>query len=186
MDNLKGQFLISAKHLQDPNFYKTVVLLIEHGDNGAMGLVVNRPSAVNVSHALSGHLEIPEVEDPVFIGGPVEPGGLIVLHDRADLAQSDPVIPGIFVPSSASDFEEVIREATENPKHTSFRVYSGCAGWSPGQLEGELHRGDWYLLPATRDMVFEDDPYTLWEETLKRVAAVIPGTDHGPDHPERN
>lgn len=186
MDNLKGNFLVSAKHLHDPNFYKTVVLMVEHGENGAMGLVVNRPSAVNVSHALSGHLVIPEVDDPVYFGGPVEPGGLIVLHDRDDLAESDPIVPGIFIPQSATVFEDIIRAAIDDPTHTSFRVYSGCAGWSPGQLENELGRGDWYLVPATREMVFDDDPYSLWEETLKKVAAVIPGTESGIDRPECN
>lgn len=186
MLNLKGQFLISAKHLQDPNFYKTVVLLLEHGENGAMGLVVNRPSAVNVSHALSGHLEIPDVDDPVYFGGPVEPGGLIVLHDRSDLAESEPVVPGIFVPNSADVFEDVVRAAVEDPTHTSFRVYSGCAGWSPDQLENELNRGDWYVLPATRDSVFNEDPYSLWEESLKKVAAIIPGTDKDDARPELN
>jgi len=170
MNNLQGQLLVAAKHLLDPNFFKTVVLIIENNDNGAMGVVINRPSDIDVSHALSGHLEVQKLDDTVFYGGPVEPGGLIVLHDRGDLAESEAVVPGVYVPTRADVFEEVIRAAQQEPGSTMFRVYNGCAGWSPGQLESEMDRGDWYLVPADSETVFSEDPYSLWEQMIAQVA----------------
>ena len=186
MDNIKGQFLIAAKHLLDPNFFKTVVLMVENGEKGVMGVVINRPSDIAVSHALSGHLDVHDLADPVYFGGPVEPGGLIVLHDRADLSESDAVIPGVYVPTRADVFEEVIRAAEDDKGSTTFRVYSGCAGWSPGQLESEIERGDWYLIPAGSDLVFSEDPYSLWEQSLNLVASGTSIIDQRVDHPELN
>lgn len=186
MNNIKGQFLVAAKHLLDPNFFKTVVLMVEHGENGAMGVVINRPSDIAVSHALSGHLDVHHLGDPVYFGGPVEPGGLIVLHDRADLSESDAVIPGVYVPTRADVFEEVIRAAEDDQSSTTFRVYSGCAGWSSGQLESEIERGDWYQVPAESGIVFSDDPYSIWEESLNRVASENAIIDQRVEHPELN
>src|SRR5438132_1387425 len=109
-DSLRGQFLVSARHLRDPNFHKTVVLLVEHADTGAMGLVVNRPSGVSVAQALSQHFELPETEDVVFVGGPVEDSALFMLHNAGDLDAAElPVIPGLYVGSSAEVFEDVVR-----------------------------------------------------------------------------
>lgn len=186
MDNIKGQFLIAAKHMLDPSFFKTVVLMVEHGENGAMGVVINRPSDIAVSHALSGHLNVNHLGDPVYFGGPVEPAGLIVLHDRDDLSESDAVIPGVYVPTRADVFEEVIRAAEEDQGSTTFRVYSGCAGWSRGQLESELERGDWYLIPADSELVFSTDPYSIWEDSLNQVAAGSSIIDQRVEHPEMN
>lgn len=186
MDNLKGNFLVSAKNLIDPSFYRTVVLIIEQGSQGAMGLVVNRPSDISVSHALTGQLELPSIDDPVYLGGPVEPGGLIVLHDRGDITDSEPIIPGVFVPTNADVFEEVIQSAIENPAETTFRVFSGCAGWAPDQLEQEIERGDWYLVPAEQQAVFHDSPYDLWERMLKKISERLPFFDSDVPRPERN
>ena len=83
--SLRGQYLISGKWLRDPNFYKTVVLMVEHNAQGAMGLVVNRPSSVTVAHALSEHFNLPETDDLVYVGGPVEPSALFVLHNCEEL-----------------------------------------------------------------------------------------------------
>lgn len=186
MANFRGQLLIAAKHLLDPNFFKAVVLMVEQGDNGAMGVVINRPSDVAVSHALSGHLDVEGLEGPVYFGGPVEPGGLIVLHDRSDLSESEAVIPGVYVPTQAEVFEEVIRAAESDGNSTTFRVYSGCAGWSPGQLESEVERGDWYALPAEAEVVFSDDPYSIWEQATNEVAASHRFIDQSVDNPELN
>lgn len=186
MEQIRGQLLVAAKHLLDPNFFKTVVLMIEQSDNGAMGVVINRPSDIAVSHALSGHLDVQGMDENVFYGGPVEPGGLIVLHDRADLAESEAVIPGVYVPTRADVFEEVIRAAQDDEDSTTFRVYNGCAGWSPGQLESEMSRGDWYAIPASSEIVFSDDPYSIWEASMNEVAASQRYIDQTVENPELN
>lgn len=167
---LRGHFLIAAKRLRDDNFYKTIVLLLEHGDHGAMGLVINRPSSIKVSHALAGHFDLPDTEDVVYCGGPVEPSALVILHDDAAFSDNGPsVLPGLFVGGSPEAFEQVISEsaASDSLKH-SFRVFSGYAGWGPGQLEGELARGDWLTYPACREFVFYDDPYALYDVLLEK------------------
>lgn len=168
----RGQFLIAAPHLKDPNFYKSVVVIVEHGEHGAMGLVINRPSSVLVSNALSKHFDLPETGDLVFCGGPVEPLALFILHNAEDLCGKDPAVAsGLFIGSSGDVFEEVVRRGAESMANLKFRVYSGCAGWSKGQLEGEISRGDWYLLPACREAIYHDDPYLVYDLMLREVHA---------------
>ena len=82
--NLRGSYLIAGRHLKDPNFFRTVVLIVEHNETGSMGLVLNRPTDVEVRNALAGHFELPEADYPVYYGGPVEPNALFLLHDAAE------------------------------------------------------------------------------------------------------
>lgn len=153
--------------LRDQNFFKTAVLLIEHGSDGAMGLVINRPSSITVSNALAGQIELPPVEDLVFVGGPVEPAALIILHGASELDPNEPeVLPGLYVASSAEVFERIVSSLNGEGDELQYRVYSGCAGWAPGQLEGELARGDWFVLPGCAEFVFHEDPYTVWDMLL--------------------
>ena len=169
---LRGHFLIASKRLRDDsNFYKSVVLMLEHGEHGAMGLVINRPSSIRVAHALAGHFNLPETEDVVFCGGPVEPSALVILHDDSNFQDDGPsVLPGLFVGGSPEAFERVIADAAEEGKFNHcFRVLSGYAGWGEGQLENEIARGDWHTHPACRELVFHEDPYELHELLLKKV-----------------
>lgn len=168
-ETTRGQFMIAAKHLRDPNFFKTVVLMVEHNSGGAMGLVINRPSTVTVSQALSEHFTLPATDDFVYVGGPVEPSALFILHDAAELDSPEPaVVPGLYVGSSATAFESIVRSAAEEGGDCHFRIFAGCAGWGPGQLETEISRGDWHLISATVEDALEGDPYELWDETLTR------------------
>lgn len=172
METLQGQFLIAASRLRDSNFYKTVVLLVEHNSHGAMGLVVNRPSSVRVDHALCDHFGSLEIEDHVHVGGPVEPNALFILHNVCDYAPTEgSVVPGVYLGASEEAFENVVRNAASGDPCTSFRIFCGCAGWGPGQLESELANGDWLLLPASREFVFQHDPYDLYDAVLQTVYA---------------
>jgi putative transcriptional regulator len=169
-ESLRGHCLIAGKRLRDRNFYKTVVLLVEHSSDGAMGLVINRPSSVTVAHALSEHFKLPETDDLVYVGGPVEPSALFILHNSPEFDHSEsPVVPGVFVGSSEEAFEQIVRSSAEGNPDLRFRIYSGCAGWAPGQLEGELARGDWHSLPADTETIFGHDPYTVWENMVGKV-----------------
>jgi putative transcriptional regulator len=185
--SLRGHFLIANKHLKDTNFFKTVVLLVEHGADGAMGVVVNRPSSVKVAHALSDHFELPDDDNVVYLGGPVEPGALFILHNAPELdVQEKPVVPGLFVASSADVFESVVRAAASGQVGLSFRVFCGCAGWAPGQLEGELARGDWYLHRADACSLFHVDPYDLWDRQVASVNEANRILPKSPSRPEWN
>ncbi|MFN0196970.1 MAG: YqgE/AlgH family protein [Planctomycetaceae bacterium] len=185
--SLKGHFLVAAKHMRDSNFYRTVVLMVEHGLTGAMGLVVNRPSSISVSQALAGHIELPETGDLVYIGGPVEPGALFILHNQQDLDnQQAAVLPNLFVGGSPATFEHIVRSLQNSDDHIRYRIFAGCAGWGANQLEGEIDRGDWYSLPANEEFLFHPDPYSIWDLALTQIS--LPHRLHPelPQNPEWN
>jgi putative transcriptional regulator len=169
-ESLRGNCLVAAKSLRDPNFYKTVVLLLEHGEQGATGLIVNRPSSIKVSDALSGAFsELPQMEDVVFVGGPVEPGALLMLHN-ADIYQDSDTspVPGLYIGGSAASFEQVLLNCGGvNQPH--FRIFSGYSGWGPDQLEGEIERGDWLMHPGCCDLLFRADPYEVYDLVLQKI-----------------
>ena len=167
--SLRGNYLIAGRHLQDPNFYRAVVLIVEHNESGSMGFVLNRPTDVEIRKALSEHFSVPEAADPVYFGGPVEPSALFLIHDDAGQSEEElPVVPGLFLGANADTFEAIVTTAAEAGTH--YRVFSGCAGWGPEQLESELARGDWYLAPADPEAIFHGDPYEQWDTLIERVA----------------
>lgn len=184
--SLTGKFLISAKHLRDPNFYKSVVLMIEHNQTGAMGLVINRPSQVTVARALEGHFELPDTGDVVFTGGPVEKAALFILHNSEDFDGNEAVVPGLYLGNSASVFEEIVLSVSAGHDNLKFRIFAGCAGWSPNQLEGEISRGDWLTFPATTEMIFHPDPYAIWELVCQQLAQQGTYLPSIPSNPELN
>lgn len=186
MPSLRGQFLIAKPHIRDSNFFKSVVLMVEHNEEQAMGLVVNRPSSTTVAKALNGHMEATE-DALVYVGGPVEPAALFILHNAAHLDPGEEaVVEDILVGSSAEVFEQVVEAAEDEDRGIRFRVYAGCSGWGPGQLEGELARGDWFLFPGSEEMVFHDDPYVVWESLVTAVQQAHRILPHPTDNPEWN
>lgn len=183
--SLQGSFLIAANHLRDPNFYRSVVLMLEHNDNGAMGLVINRPSAMTIGKALSQQGSANESDAPVFVGGPVEPTSLFILHNCLALGKSDQeVAPGLFLAGSEDSFEQVVRSGKKPDTSVKFRLISGYAGWGEGQLESEVDRGDWRSIPADGNMVLEEDVYGLWElctRKFHRANRMLPHNSRNPD-----
>jgi putative transcriptional regulator len=164
VDSLRGQLLVASPALIDPNFFRTVVLVGEHGDEGAMGLVLNRPSAASVGEAVPDLEPLVDPLAPVFVGGPVRPSAVLVLAEW-----EEPELAGMlvgerigFVPAEA-EFE-ALEQATSRA-----RVFAGYAGWEPGQLEGEVERSDWVVAPADEEDVFGEDPDELWPAVLQRL-----------------
>src|SRR4029079_19610055 len=148
MDSLKGQLLLASPSLHDPNFRRTVVLVTEHNDEGAAGLVLNRPSPASVSYLVPELEELVEDTDPVWLGGPVQPNAVLVLGEFVD--PDDAAVPlfGSLGFPSLEDPDEVV------PATTRRRVFAGYAGWGAGQLESELGREDWIVEPARPDDAF--------------------------------
>jgi putative transcriptional regulator len=177
-ETLKGQLLIAGRALRDPNFFRSVVLIAEHGSGGALGLIINRPTSVNLAKALAEHFQISDNGAKLYVGGPVEPQALFILHDAQQLAGgAEAIVPGVYVGNSAEVFERVVRAAHAGDATVTYRVLCGCAGWAPGQLEAELARTDWLLWPAEKRWVFSDCPHDLWETLLKQAArahSVVP------------
>jgi putative transcriptional regulator len=163
MDSARGQLLIAGPGLLDPNFWRTVVLVIEHSEEGALGLVLNRPSETSVGEAVPQLEELVDSEQPLFIGGPVQPSSVIVLAEFEDPSDAALIsFDDVGVLGTTSSPEELtvgVREA---------RAFVGHAGWGPGQLDDEVERGDWILEPARRGDAFADDPKELWTGVLTR------------------
>jgi putative transcriptional regulator len=160
--SLKGKLLISAGGLFDPNFRHTVVLIGEHGADGAVGVVLNRPTSTAVADAVPPLAALVGPEARVFEGGPVEPEQPVLLVEVADPDLLDvPVFGsvGFLTGDVPFDIRTSVRRA---------RVFAGHAGWGPGQLEAEMEGGSWILEPAREDDVFGRDPDSLWRRVLER------------------
>jgi putative transcriptional regulator len=165
MASLQGQLLIASEELLDPNFRQTVVLLVQHSEDGAMGVVLNRPSTTSIEDAWEKITGSPcETEGLMHIGGPCE-GALSVLHTEGEWADIE-VLDGLYFTASKDSIEELVQIADGEK-----RFFVGYAGWGPGQLEGELGRGDWALVPARSSFVFNSHQ-GLWETMRKRSAGM--------------
>jgi putative transcriptional regulator len=164
MASLRGKLLLAGPALKDPNFDRAVVLITEHTEEGAMGLVLNRPSDAAVDDAVPDLAWIPDGDDTVYVGGPVAPTGVIVLAEWSDPAHAVVLVEEDlgFVPGDAEDTDTLaaaIRRA---------RVYAGHAGWGPGQLEAELAEEAWIVEAPLREELFSDEPEGLWAAVLRR------------------
>lgn len=162
MESLKGQLLLAGADLLDPNFHRSVVLVTEHDEEGALGLVLNHPADTTVAEAVPGLASLVEEDAPVFIGGPVDQQSVLVLAEFEDPGESAGTVLGDigFVRGDA----EIDRAA---PATRRARVFAGYAGWGAGQLEQELEADGWIVLPATRDDVF-GAAQELWSTVLRR------------------
>lgn len=177
-ESLRGSLLIAAPRLLDPNFRRTVVLIADHGDDGAMGVILNRPSGMTVSDAAPDLEPLVGPDAPIFAGGPVQPSSGVVL---AEVAEADePIFDDVVLVPGLGELADVIDGAG------SIRVFAGYAGWGPGQLEGELEREDWFTDPARVADVFAEDPEELWGAVLERKGGQFALLARMPDDPSLN
>ncbi|HEY8748163.1 MAG TPA: YqgE/AlgH family protein [Tepidisphaeraceae bacterium] len=183
MDSLQGHLLIAAPGLQDPNFFRTVVLLVQHNDQGALGLILNRPLEATIEEAWSQVSELPcNVEGALLQGGPC-PGPLMVVHSDAELSQME-VCPGIYFNTDKESIEHLVVQSSG-----SLKFFVNYSGWGAGQLEGEIEAGGWVATPAGAAQVFGDDE-NLWNNVLRlagrrsRLAGINPKLI--PDDPSVN
>ena len=165
MESLRGKLLIASPKIVDGNFRRTVVFMAEHTDEGAMGLVINRPAETTVGEA------VPELtwltddgEAAVWVGGPVAAASVIVLAEFDDPTQAAALVDGDlgFVPAEIEDRDELAANVRRA------RIFAGHAGWGPGQLEAELEEDSWIIEAAQRTDVFTEDPDALWSAVLRR------------------
>lgn len=158
--SLKGKLLLASPALRDPTFARSVLLIVEHGDDGAMGLVLNRPAAATVAEAAPELERLVPEHDPIYIGGPVQPGSVMVL---AQPAEAGLLVTGDVGLLAAEDGLKQMQGATRR-----MRLFAGHAGWGPGQLEEELGREDWIVEPPLPGELFSDTAEQLWSDVLTR------------------
>jgi len=167
VESLRGQLLIAGPDLLDPNFRRSVILVGEHGEEGAMGVILNRPSPVSVADAVPG--------------GPVQPQAIVVLGDFGDTAEAAALVLGSigFLPGE-------IETAADIASLSRARVFAGYAGWAPNQLEEEIEEASWILEPAIAEDVFTDEPDHLWSTVLRRKGGAFAVLALMPPNPSSN
>ena len=147
----------------DPNFARTVILLGEHSEDGAMGVVLNRPSEARVAEAVPGLSEVVDEDAVVHVGGPVQPAAVTVLAEFEDRAEAAAILFGRVGFARGDADMALLAAATRR-----VRVFAGYAGWSPEQLEGELERRDWIVATPEPGDVFSNEGLGLWASVLRR------------------
>lgn len=178
-----GRLLVAAPQMEDPNFLRSVILVLDHDEDGALGVVLNRASSITVLETLDDWVELAASPPVVFGGGPVEPTAVVALGaarlgavpdggtailDRVRLVnlEEDPVL-------AAADLERI-------------RLFAGYAGWSPEQLEQEIDQGAWYPVDAEPGDVFTSEPDRLWHAVLRRQARPLRLLATYPEDPALN
>lgn len=163
-----GTLLVAGPALLDPNFRRTVVYIIEHRGEGTLGVVLNRPSNVPVRDVLPGWASLGSDPSTMFIGGPVESKTALCLAAVRSGLDPDAItgVLGVRGPVALIDLDADPTEV--GPRLRGLRVFAGYAGWSTGQLAGEIARGDWIVAPALPDDVLSADAAMLWGKVLRR------------------
>jgi putative transcriptional regulator len=190
--SLRGQLLLASRRLADPNFFRTVILMIQHNSDGALGLILNRPLEMTVKQACDEALEVAcQVQDVLHQGGPCQ-GPLMALHTHGGAAAASAsgpergghceVISGLYFSTERDELEWLLKR----PKPQA-RFFVGYSGWGKGQLESELESGSWMVTPATIQQVFDVSQVRHWTELLTQLTFGQPiKSDLIPDDPSVN
>lgn len=186
MESTARRLLVSVPTLHDPNFFRSVVFMIEHTDEGALGLVLNQPTESRIDHVLEAWAPYATAPAVAFVGGPVQQhDALIGLVRVADIDPGDgdawqPLLGRIGMVDLGRDPQDARADLE------AVRIFAGYSGWGPSQLEGELEAGGWFVVDALPDDLLTSDPAALWRTVLRRqggelaVSANYPAGGEGP------
>jgi putative transcriptional regulator len=181
---LSGRLLVASPTLEDPTFRRAVILMLDHGDDGALGLVVNRPMKVDVSTVLPAWQPYTTAPGRLFAGGPVQLDsalGLVTLPGNAE----EPIGIRLLIGSiGLVDLDSPPENVA--PGLAGLRIFAGYAGWSAGQLEGEIDEGAWFVVDSEPRDAFTDYPERLWREVLRRQRGRLAMVSTYPDDPTLN
>ncbi|MFO0946195.1 MAG: YqgE/AlgH family protein [Planctomycetota bacterium] len=160
---LKGHLLVAAESLLDPNFSRTVILLLEHNEQGAVGLVLNRPTPKTIDDVWQEVFqESCACTAAIHLGGPVT-GPLTAIHGHEELADA-PILPGLYTTTDPEKLKELVEQENQPCK-----FFAGYAGWGPGQLEAELAEESWRVMPAKPEHLFVPGKDELWDTVLAEI-----------------
>lgn len=162
-----GKLLVASRSLGDPNFAKTVVLLVQYDSGGVVGLILNRRTDLPVSRVLEGIKGAKERSDPVYVGGPVDPEVILGLRKSlAKLEGAKPICDQVYQISTKAQLEQIFSDRTPaNAVH----LYLGYAGWNVDQLRKEMELGAWFVFPADAGTIFNSDPDSLWPRMIRKT-----------------
>ena len=162
----KGVLLVASPLLSDPNFHQAVLLIIEHGRGGTVGLILNRPTNMLLSEALPDFTVLKRTNHRLFTGGPVEQTQLVLLFRLTQLLPNTrQIVAGVYV-GTPRVLERIM---TQSKTSETFRAFAGFSGWAPGQLEHEMLEGAWGVLPSDTFNIFDKDPAMLWPDCISRL-----------------
>ena len=188
VDDLGGRLIVAVPGiLEDPNFRRTVVLVLEHGDSGALGLVLNRPLLTRVDEPFPGWELLAAEPRVLYEGGPVQHAMIVALGRRVPGAAVDGLQPISDRPDERLVTVDLRRDVDDLGSHVeTLRVFAGYTGWSGGQLEHEIGQGAWWVCDALPSDAFTRDPSSLWGDVLRRQGGWLAVMARYPDDPECN
>ncbi|MEW5756205.1 MAG: YqgE/AlgH family protein [Pseudomonadota bacterium] len=161
----RGRLLVATEQVQGTVFKQSVVLLIAHGAGGAAGVILNQPTEMQLSRILPQY-QAPLADRVMYRGGPLQPFNLFMLiRTKRTHPTMSAILDDIYVAAGARAFVHIAGQVTADEK---LRVYAGLSGWAPGQLEAEIRRGDWLVVPAAAVDVLSDAPQSLWRQLMKQ------------------
>ena len=184
MNNRKlapGQILIAEPFLADPNFARAVILLCEHGAEGSVGFILNKPTDLTLGDLL------PELYTPLLNinqGGPVQLDTLHMLHRSPEAFGGNQIIPGVYWGGSYEALQESIKENEYQP--IDLKLFVGYAGWAPGQLEKELEEGSWMIADLSPRLLFETEPDNIWKSSIRLLGKEFSYLANMPLNPQLN
>lgn len=166
-DSANAIFLVASAEMRDPNFRETVVLVTHPREGTPWGVIINRPLEQRLSEIFAEFETLKGSKDTLFFGGPVVPDGLVFLvRSPQPPPRAVAVLREVYFVGDVEWIEGLLRR----PEPTQgLRVYAGYSGWGPGQLQAEIERGGWHVLPADAATVFEANPLRIWPELIKRA-----------------
>ncbi|MCI0715782.1 MAG: YqgE/AlgH family protein [Chlorobi bacterium] len=175
----KGKILISEPFLNDPNFKRTIILLTEHGEEGSVGFVLNKPTAYKINDIVE---EFPKFESLVYYGGPVQLNSIQFIYKGENVMDgSAEILPGLFWGGSFEILKLLIQSRQVKPQ--DFRFFLGYSGWGEHQIEDEIELNSWIVADTTIDNIFSDEPDKLWRDILKSMGkkfAILASFDDNP------
>jgi putative transcriptional regulator len=165
---VEGSALVASPYLADRNFLRSVVFVVKHDEEGAYGLILNRPTDVSVGQLLRqvlGDATVMENAEPIYHGGPVE-GPVVIVHERPS---ADAVLyePGVYLSSEQDDFAEICQQTEYR-----YRVFNGYAGWAPEQLDEELKQGGWLVWTISKEDLFSTAD-EIWQKAIRQIGREI-------------
>jgi putative transcriptional regulator len=164
-----GIFLVAKREMRDPRFHQTVVLITQPPEGGPFGVIVNRPLERTLSEVFPEQGTLKGKKDVLYFGGPVTREGLMFLvRSPKPPGRSVHVLKDVYF---TGDLNWIEAQLKRSDPARGLRVFSGYSGWGSGQLQNEIERGDWHVLPADAETIFEKDPARIWPELIRRATA---------------